>query len=234
MTQLEKRNVSEYHSEQTFPRHHSQSALVPSGMDASAFTASLTNGFSRVFSVATLALLLSLFISNSAHADKPIKAQDADEEKVVLNQKGRLSVIIYSSQPMQKRTRKVAKYIDELQGMSDLMVHVLVDLRGTLASIFKGTARKQIRKNLDKEAKRLKPFFEKNGSTIKPRDVVSAIPDFGGKICKKIGWKEPGEDKLPVMVYNRKGERIKRWNDVNEKNREEFLEFVRKAINDGQ
>lgn len=156
-----------------------------------------------------------------------IEAQDVDGKKVKLNAKERIHVIIYSTQSLQAKTRAAGKSLYPLQGHPNLRVIVVIDLRSSLAQLAKGYTIKRARADLDEEAKRLEPFYRKNGNFSSPRPDLSAIADFDGALCRRLGWNEPS-DTLQVIVYDNTGREIKRWKNL--KDYDELYNRVKKLL----
>jgi len=158
------------------------------------------------------ALLFLATVAVSASA-KSLDATDADGHRVVLNAKGTVTAVISSSPDTQDRTREAGALLDPRRGRKDFRLAIVVDLRDSLAGIVPDFVKSQIRSNLDTEAKRLVPFYRKNGNPGNPRPDLVAIPDFDGKLVDALGW-DPDDDKLRVSVYGRDGQLVKSWTDL--------------------
>ena len=156
-----------------------------------------------------------------------IQAQDVDGKKVVLNAENRIDVIIYSTRVLQSKTRAAGKSLYPLQGQSELRVIVVIDLRNSFAQFAKDYTLKRAQKDLDEEAKRLRPYYRKNGNFSSPRPDLSAIADFDGALCRKLGWDKPS-DTLQVIIYDRNGKEVNRWNDL--KNYSELRREVKRLL----
>jgi hypothetical protein len=157
--------------------------------------------------------LLFFGVAASCMASEPIRAIDADEKEVILNHPDRITVIIYSNQALQEKTRAAGKALYPYQGIPNFRVIVLVDLRDSFAHFVKGYTVRRMRKDLDEEAVRVRPFYQKNGNMEDPRDYLSAVPDFDGTICKKIEWNQPSKT-LRVKVYGKDGTEILSWDNL--------------------
>ncbi|NJK93111.1 MAG: hypothetical protein HC904_15605 [Blastochloris sp.] len=146
-------------------------------------------------------------------AEVLISATDADGVERVMNPKGMVTVLIYSNPVLQNRTREASKAVDEFKGRRDFRSIVVVDLRGTMADWAAGYTVRRMVRDLDQEALRVAPYYRKNGNPADPRKELSAIADFKGELCVKLGWTQP-KDELRVMVFNREGKRGKVWEDL--------------------
>jgi len=169
------------------------------------------------------------FLSLSAVRAEPqfLKALDVDGHERVLNQPGRVTVVIYSNQSVQDLTRQAGKSLDEFQGLAQFRSVVVVDLRGSLANWVSGYAQRRMVRDLDKEAERIRPAYVKNGSRADPRPEVSAVADFQGDLCRKLGWTETVKT-LRVVVYNLQGLEDRRWEDL--KSESELRDTVRACL----
>jgi len=157
----------------------------------------------------------------------PITCMDADNQSRTLNELGKVSVIISSTQETQKQTRETGMILDEFQGQKDFREIVLVDLQGGLGNLVPMIVRMEMRKNLDIEAKRITPFFIANGNKENPRLYTVAIPDFDGRISAAVGWSKP-QTAVTVVVFDRSGEASFRWSSV--ENPEILKSAVRKLF----
>jgi hypothetical protein len=165
----------------------------------------------------------------------PIKAAaiygtDADNHHIHINAPGRFTIVIYSSEDLQDRTRAVAKEFYPWYGRYHLKVIALVDLRDSLGGLVPGIVRDQMRSNLDEEAKRVEPYYRKNNNFKNPRKDLCAIPDFEGGLCEKLGWKDELE-KVEVIFFDENGKEINRFTDpVNMGKASKILETHLKTI----
>jgi hypothetical protein len=156
-------------------------------------------------------ILISLCAANIAHA-KELSSIDADNRSIELNAKGFVTLVLYSSEDLQDRTRELGRWIDSLRGRTHFRLIVVVDLRDSLGGLVPGVVRDQMRSNLDTEAKRIKPFYNENKSPLDPRKDLCVIPDFSGDLCTELGWKEELE-KIEAVLFDENGNEINRWND---------------------
>lgn len=160
-----------------------------------------------------LVLFSLLFVPLGLPAEPLIKATDADGVQRTLNPKGQVTVIIYSNPAVQDRTRQTGKELDLFHGREDFRSIVVVDLRGTMADWAPGYTVRRMVKDLDQEAIRLTPVYRKKGNSKNPRPDLSAVADFTGEICLKLGWEKP-KNQLRIIVFNKQGMRQKEWEDL--------------------
>ncbi|MDR1192258.1 MAG: hypothetical protein LBK60_11460 [Verrucomicrobiales bacterium] len=142
-----------------------------------------------------------------------IKAADVDGRERVLNEAGKVHVVIYSNEDVQDRTRAAGRALDEFQGLPEFRSVVVVDLRDSLANLAKSYTQRRMVRDLDAEALRVTPFYRKNGNAGDPRREVSAVADFSGELSVRLGWREPAET-LRVIVFDRHGREAARWEDL--------------------
>lgn len=147
-----------------------------------------------------------------AETDK-IRATDADGVERTLNQTGRVNVIIYSNPSVQDRTRAAGKSLDPFQGKESFRSVVVVDLRGTMADWAPGYTVRRMVRDLNTEAERIRPAYEKNGNQGDPRKDVSAVADFKGETCDALDWDKPA-NQLRVIVFGKSGAKVKEWSDL--------------------
>jgi hypothetical protein len=166
-------------------------------------------------------------VSANPMAPHILEAIDADGRMVALNPPNQVTVIISSSQTTQTQTRAAGKSLDEFQGLPDFRIIIVTDLRGSLAGLVPSYVKRKMQSDLTKEAKRIQPFYLKNGSSRNPRLDVSAIPDHTGAVCTPLGIAAP-LGTLWVIVYGRKGEVFRRWDDL--KNYAELQQAVMAAL----
>lgn len=153
-------------------------------------------------------LLLSAALT-LGHAD-PIEVTDVDGKKIVLNRTGGVTAVVYSNSALQKNTRETAKYFDPFHGRKEFRGIVVVDLRKSVAGWMKGVTLGIIRNDLEAEAKRVKPFYVKNGNPGNPRDDLGVVADFKGEVCQSLDWKEELKE-VEVIVYAPDGKEAGRW-----------------------
>ena len=164
-----------------------------------------------------LVLLMGWWLFSTGVAGAaPLTVQDADNSTITLNELGKISVVISSNQGTQQLTRDTGQLLDVFQGQKDFREMVLVDLRNSLGNMIPSFVRMQMRSNLDKEARRIQPFFLLNGNKENPRLYTHAIPDFDGKISDQLGWTKP-DNLVRVVVFDRAGQDVYRWGTEQEK-----------------
>lgn len=130
---------------------------------------------------------------------------DADGVQRRLDMPGRVTAVIYSNPQIQEWTRQAGQALDEFQGRPDFRIVVMVDLRGTMADWAPGYTVRRMQRDLDAEAKRVKPFYTKNRNGADPRPDMSAVADFKGEACKALGWDKPGPWRR-VIVFGKDGD----------------------------
>ncbi len=156
-------------------------------------------------------------------APDKITAVDADDHSVVLNEPGRITVILSSGEDTQDQTRAASKSLDEFKGRSNFRLIVVTDLRDSLAGLVPSYVKKRMRQDLDKEAVRIVPFYRANGSTRNPRSDLCAVADYTGAVCVPLGQPKP-RDTLWVVIFGRDGHIQKRWNNL-----KDYAELHREA-----
>jgi len=159
-----------------------------------------------------LAVALFLAACEGIFAD-PISATDVDDRTITLNEPGQVTVVIYSNQDLQERTRKAGASVYPLQGKKGWRLIITIDLRNSFAWLAKGYSKRRVRANLDAEAKIIRPYYQENGNPNDPRPALIAFEDFDGKLCHALGF-EASDKKLAVVIFNAKGEVARRWKDL--------------------
>ena len=153
------------------------------------------------------------FSAVTAFSAEPVRAVDVDGKARILNAKGRVTVVLYSNQDVQDDTRDAGKSLDPFQGLENFRSVVVVDLRGSLANWAPGYTQRTMVRDLDKEAARIRPFYLKNGSQRDSRPDVSAVADFKGEVCRKLGWLTTVET-MRVIVFDAQGMEVQRWENI--------------------
>ncbi|MBX7157133.1 MAG: hypothetical protein K1X66_01925 [Verrucomicrobiae bacterium] len=164
------------------------------------------------FSYWVLSLFFALF-AVVGQAKGLIKAVDADGRTWVLNQPGRVMVVIGNNARTADEARKCGKTLDCFQGRKDFRCLVLVDLRGSMANWSKGYTIRRMQRDLDQEAERVRPFYLKNTNQGDPRDEIGAVADFRGEVCEELGW-PPNQRELRVIIFGKDGKIAKRFEPV--------------------
>ena len=151
--------------------------------------------------------LLALFILSAGvclGAELP-KPKNCDGKPSELNPNGKITVVMASSQPLADTTREFGRSMYPWQGLEDFRVIVVVDLRKSLGTLFKGWTVGKMKADLDEEALTLTPWFRARGNTNNPRAYLCAIPDFDGKVTEALGWGADHEV-MKVSVFGKQGE----------------------------
>lgn len=139
--------------------------------------------------------------------------KSCDGGTVILNPKGKITVVMASSQPLAETTREFGRAMYPWQGLDDFRVIVVVDLRKSLGTLFKGWTVGKMKADLNEEGETLQPWFRARGNKNNPREVLCAIPDFDGKTSESLGW---GTDdrKMKVTLFGKDGNVIWSSKDV--------------------
>jgi hypothetical protein len=195
--------------------------LLPPLQDCCTFTRSMKRTIASTFTSLSGAvfLLLALAIGPSnAAATHPLKPAsltvvDVDGRQRILHPTGQVSVVMYTNGDLEQQSRDVSRALDPLRGRSDFRFIRIVDLRGEVAPIARRLVEKQIRKELDKEAVRIKPLYSKKGNSADPRLDMPTVADFNGNVLGKLGWENHYDD-IHLVVFNKKGLEIKRFDKI--------------------
>ena len=140
----------------------------------------------------------------SLQAGNLYQPKNCDGKIVTLNPEGKITVVMASSQPLAETTREFGRAMYPWQGLEDFRVIVVVDLRKSLGTLFKGWTVGKMKADLNEEGETLQPWFRARGNKSNPRDVICAIPDFDGKTSESLGW---GMDdrKMKVPLFGKDG-----------------------------
>lgn len=160
-------------------------------------------------------LMMGLLLSLVARGQNLIKAVDADDRTWILNQPGRVMVVIGNNIKTADEARACGKAMDKFQGVKDFRCLVVVDLRGSMANWSKGYTQRRMQRDLDKEAERIRKFYKNNDNHVDPRDELGAVADFDGKVCKRLNW-EPKQRELRVVIFGKNGKIVKRFDPAND------------------
>lgn len=153
--------------------------------------------------------------------------KDAFNKEVPLCQRGYVTVLIGCTENTQKPCRIATRALDELRGLKNLKLVVVVDMRSSFGGFLPGLVRDQMRSDLKTESARLRPFYQKNGNPGDPLADVNVIPDFDGKACSELGWSGPLK-KLCAVVFDPQCGEVRRWDSL-----EDYLDFqkiVRQSV----
>ena len=159
----------------------------------------------------TLALL---FMCAPVGAKELLHPKDCDGKVVELNPADRITVVLASSQPLADTTREFGRALYGWQGRKEFRVIVVVDLRKSLGTLFKGWTVGKMKADLDEEAETLIPWYRANQNPNNPRPDLCGIADFDGKATESLGW---GSDdtKMKVSIFGK--DRNVVWSGVNVK-----------------
>jgi hypothetical protein len=148
-------------------------------------------------------ILAILLVGSAAlYAGDLYQPKSCDGKIITLNPEGKIMVVMASSQPLADTTREFGRAMYPWQGLDDFRVIVVVDLRKSLGTLFKGWTVGKMKADLDEEGEILQPWFRARGSKANPREVLCAIPDFDGKASESLGW---GTDdrKMKVTLFGK-------------------------------
>jgi hypothetical protein len=149
----------------------------------------------------------------TAQASRKIHGVDADNQLIVVNRPGVITLLLGTNEDSQDAARSAGIAVYPLQGRLDFQLIVVVDLRDSIATWMPAVVLAKMRSNLDHEAIALKPYFLKNGNKSDPRKTSYVIPDFGGTICPQLGWPSTSDD-LRGILFGADGREIKRWDKI--------------------
>ncbi len=170
----------------------------------------------KVTLLSLLACLVTASFFPALAADTaPIQAQDVDGQWRTLPPKGRFTIVMYTNADLESESKTLSKTLDPYRGAQDFLFMQIVDLRGEIPGIARRMAEKQIRKELDIEATRVKPFYVKNGSKADPRSNLSTIVDYGGSYLARFNWDDRVE-MVRFVIYNSKGVEIRRLDNTSD------------------
>lgn len=136
-------------------------------------------------------------------------------------------VLLSSSQPLAETTREFGSSLYGWQGRDGFRVAVVVDLRQSLGTLFKGWTLGTMKANLDEEGIQIQPWYRANGNLGNPRVDLCAIADFDGKVSEALGW-GADENQMKVTLFGRDGQKI--WGTKNAKSPALMLREVQKIL----
>ena len=156
--------------------------------------------------------LVLLFMCAPVGARDLAHPKDCDGKVVELNPADRITVVLASSQPLADTTREFGRALYGWQGRKEFRVIVVVDLRKSLGTLFKGWTVGKMKADLDEEAETLIPWYRANQNPNNPRPDLCGIADFDGKATESLGW---GSDdtKMKVSIFGK--DRNVVWSNVN-------------------
>ena len=152
---------------------------------------------------------------------------NCDGQPFQLNPKGKIMILLASSQPLADTTREFGSSLYGWQGRDGFRVTVVVDLRKSLGTLFKGWTLGTMKANLDEEGMQIQPWYRANGNSGNPRADLCAIADFDGKVTDALGWGND-ENKMKVTIFGKDGEKI--WGTCNAQSPSEMLKEVQKLL----
>jgi hypothetical protein len=152
---------------------------------------------------------------------------NCDGQSFQLNPKGKIMILLASSQPLADTTREFGSSLYGWQGRDGFRVTVVVDLRKSLGTLFKGWTLGTMKANLDEEGIEIQPWYRANGNLGNPRADLCAIADFDGKVTDALGWGSD-ENKMKVTIFGKDGDKI--WGTSNAQSPAEMLKEVRKLL----
>jgi hypothetical protein len=152
---------------------------------------------------------------------------NCDGHPFELNPKGKIMILLASSQPLADTTREFGSSLYGWQGRDGFRVTVVVDLRKSLGTLFKGWTLGTMKANLDEEGIEIQPWYRANGNLGNPRPDLCAIADFDGKVTESLGWGND-ENKMKVTIFGKDGEKI--WNSTNAQSPAAMLKEVKKLL----
>lgn len=158
-------------------------------------------------------LFVILFCGGALQAGDLYQPKNCDGKATILNPKGKITVVMASSQPLAETTREFGRSMYPWQGLDDFRVIVVVDLRKSLGTLFKGWTVGKMKADLNEEGETLQPWFRARGNKGNPREVLCAVPDFDGKVSEALGW-GPDDRKMKVTLFGKDGQVIWASKDV--------------------
>lgn len=172
--------------------------------------------------------LLSFFLLVGSGWATPLPQPiNCDGQPFTLNPKGKIMIILSSSQPLAETTREFGSSLYGWQGRDGFRVAVVVDLRRSLGTLFKAWTLGTMKANLDEEGVEIQPWYRANGNAENPRVNLCAIADFDGKVSEALGW-GADENKMKVTLFGRDGQKI--WGTTNAQSPALMLEQVQKLL----
>ena len=155
--------------------------------------------------------------------------KDCDGKVVELNPLDRITVVLASSQPLADTTREFGRALYGWQGRKEFRVIVVVDLRKSLGTLFKGWTVGKMKADLDEEAERLIPWYRANHNPNDPRADLCGIADFDGYVTDSLEWGSD-EKKMKVMIIGKKGDVI--WSAMDTTSPKAMQVEVKKLLGD--
>jgi hypothetical protein len=175
----------------------------------------------RLFALAMLLLCAPVGAKDLSHP------KDCDGKVVELNPADRITVVLASSQPLADTTREFGRALYGWQGRKEFRVIVVVDLRRSLGTLFKGWTVGKMKADLDEEGERLIPWYRANKNPGNPRGDLCGIADFDGKATDSLGWGSD-EKKMKVTIFGKTGDVV--WSEMDADSPKAMQAEVRKLL----
>ena len=174
------------------------------------------------------ALIAFLLMGTTVGAWELPHPKDCDGRVVELNPADKITVVMASSQPLADTTREFGRALYGWQGRREFRVIVVVDLRKSLGTLFKGWTVGKMKADLDEEAERLIPWYRANQNPNNPRPDLCGIADFDGYVTNSLEWGSD-EKKMKVMIIGKNGEI---WSEMDATSPKVMQDEVRKLLGD--
>ena len=175
-----------------------------------------------------IVLIALLLMGGTAGAWELPHPKDCDGKVVELDAADRITVVLASSQPLADTTREFGRALYGWQGRREFRVIVVVDLRKSLGTLFKGWTVGKMKADLDEEAERLIPWYRANQNPNNPRPDLCGIADFDGYVTNSLEWGSD-EKKMKVMIIGKNGEI---WSEMDATSPKAMQDEVRKLLGD--
>ena len=174
------------------------------------------------------ALIAFLLMVTTVGAWEFPRPKDCDGKVVEFDPQGRITVVLASSQSLADTTREFGRALYGWQGRREFRVIVVVDLRKSLGTLFKGWTVGKMKADLDEEAERLIPWYRANQNPNNPRPDLCGIADFDGYVTNSLEWGSD-EKKMKVMIVGKNGEI---WSEMDATSPKAMQDEVRKLLGD--
>ena len=174
-------------------------------------------------------LMAFLLMGGTVGAKELAHPKDCDGRVVDLNPAGQITVVMASSQPLADTTREFGRAVYGWQGRNEFRVIVVVDLRKSLGTLFKGWTVGKMKADLDEEAERLVPWYRANKNPGNPRGDLCGIADFDGHVTDSLEWGSD-EKKMKVTIFGKTGDVI--WSEMGATSPEAMKNEVKKLLGD--
>ena len=175
------------------------------------------------------ALIAFLLMGTTVGAWELPHPKDCDGRVVELNPADKVTVVMASSQPLADTTREFGRALYGWQGRKEFRVIVVVDLRKSLGTLFKGWTVGKMKADLDEEAERLIPWYRANKNPGNPRGDLCGIADFDGHVTDSLEWGSD-EKKMKVMIFGKTGEVV--WSERDADSPKAMQAEVKKLLGD--